>query len=196
MRPQDAPAVARHHQVGIPTGVLAELRPTVLARVYQALADGDDSFVFVGTDSADDVVGFVSGVTDVGRMYRRVIRRNLWTFATLGLQYAFSPRMIGRLLNTLIYPAKVVGQYPRAELLSIVIDPAAQGRGLGTALLRALLAEFRTRGVDRIKVMVRADFARANGYYRKHGFTLAGQIASHGYPANIYVIGTRTPCAY
>lgn len=195
MRPEDAPAVARHHQIGIPTGVLAELRPSVLARVYRALEEGNDGFVFVGADPAGNVAGFVSGVTDVGRMYRQVILRNFWTFAALGLRYALSPRMIRRLLNTLFYPAKVVGEYPRAELLSIVIDPAAQGSGLGTALLQALLTEFRRRGVDQIKVMVRADFARANGYYRKHGFTLAGQIVTHGYPANVYVIDTRTPCA-
>ncbi len=191
MRGDDALAVARLHQQGIPTGVLAELTLPALARIYRALNGGDDGFVFVGADAHDRVVGFVSGVTDVGRMYRRVIRRHLWSFAALGLRYLLSPRMIRRLLNTLLYPAKVAGEYPRAELLSIVIEPAGQGSGLGAALLQALCGEFRRRGIDRIKVMVRADFARANGYYRKHGFTLAGQIVSHGYPSNIYVIDTQ-----
>jgi ribosomal protein S18 acetylase RimI-like enzyme len=191
MKPDDALAVAHHHQQGIPTGVLAELSPPTLAKIYRSLAEGDDGFVFVGVDESGRVLGFVSGVTDVGRMYRRVIRRHFWSFAALGLKYALSPRMVRRLLNTLSYPAKVAGAYPRAELLSIVIEPAGQGSGLGTALLQALRGEFQRRGIERIKVMVRADFARANGYYRKHGFTLAGQIMSHGHPSNIYVTDTR-----
>ncbi len=191
MRPDDALAVAGLHRQGIPTGVLAELGLPALARLYGALLDSPDSFVFVGVDARDGVAAFVSGVTDVGRMYRRVIRQQFWSFAALGLRYALSPRMIRRLLNTLFYPTKVAGAYPPAELLSIVVDPIAQGSGVGTLLLEALLAEFRRRGIGRIKVMVRADFARANGYYRKHGFALAGQIVSHGFPSNIYVIDTQ-----
>jgi ribosomal protein S18 acetylase RimI-like enzyme len=191
MRPGDAEAVAELHRQGIPTGVLAELGLPALARLYRALVASPDSFVFVGVDGHDRVVAFVSGVTDVGRMYRRVIRRQFWSFAALGLRYALRPRMVRRLLNTLFYPAKVAGAYPRAELLSIVVAPGAQGSGVGTRLLDALLGEFRQRGVPQIKVMVRADFARANGYYRKHGFTRAGQITSHGFPANVYLRDTQ-----
>jgi ribosomal protein S18 acetylase RimI-like enzyme len=191
MRPDDAVSVAGLHRQGIPTGVLAELGLPALARLYRALLDNPDAFVFVGVDPQDRVMAFVSGVSDVGQMYRRVIRQQFWSFAALGLRYALNPRMIRRLLNTLAYPTKVTGAFPGAELLSIVVAPAGQGSGVGTLLLEALLAEFRRRGIERIKVMVRADFARANGYYRKHGFTLAGQIMSHGYPSNIYVIDTQ-----
>jgi ribosomal protein S18 acetylase RimI-like enzyme len=124
-------------------------------------------------------------------MYRRVLRRHALRFGAAALRHAFSVRMIRRVLNTLRYPAKVEDQYPSAELLSIVVAPEARGSGAATALLEALLAEFRARNVAAIKVMVRADFERANAYYRKHGFRLAGQITTHGHPANVYTLETK-----
>lgn len=190
MRPEEAADVARYHRLGIPTGVLAELGETVLTKLYRALTAADDGFVFVGVDERDRVIGFVAGVLHVGRMYRRVLRRHCVSFALAGARYVFSLRMLRRIWNTLRYPAKVSGNYPNAELLSIVVDESARGSGVATELLRSLLAEFRRRGVDRIRVMVRADFDRANTYYQKHGFQFAEQITTHGHPANIYVIGT------
>lgn len=190
MQSHDATAIAHLHRSGIPTGVLAEIGVEALADIYVTLVSGDDGFVYVGVDDRGRVVGFVSGVTDVSKLYRRVVRRHFLRFALLGLRNVFHPRMIRRLCSALLYPARVQTKYPPAELLSIVIDPAARGSGLGTQLLEALRADFRRRGISEIKVMVRADFERANAYYRKHGFALAGQTTSHGHPANIYTLAT------
>lgn len=191
MRREDAAAVAGYHQEGIPTGVLADLGPGVLTKLYRALAEDEGSFVFVGVDESDRVLGFVAGVEDVGAMYRRVLRRRALSFALSSLRALFSLRLARRVLNTLRYPAKVEGEFPEPELLSIVVDPITRGSGLAADLLAALLSEFHRRGIAIIKVMVRADFERANAYYRKHGFVLAGRIERHGNDANIYTIETR-----
>lgn len=192
MRPGDADEVARLHVEGIPTGLLAELGAKFLARVYRALAECEEGFVFVATCAGDRVVGFVAGVTSVRAMYKRVLQKHGLSFGLAALKYVFSARMIRRILNTLRYPAKVESQYPDAELLSIVVAPEARGSGAATALLEALLAEFHARSVGEIKVMVGPDLERANAYYRKHGFRLAGQITSHGHPANIYTLDTKS----
>lgn len=191
MMPKDADQVARLHAEGIPNGLLAELGAPFLAKLYRALADSDEAFVFVAAGEQDRIAGFVTGVTSVGQMYRRVLRKHAFSFGIAALRYVFSVRMIRRALNTLRYPAKVEDQYPSAELLSIVVAPEARGGGAATALLEALLAEFHARGVAEIKVMVGADLERANAYYRKHGFRLAGQITSHGQAANIYTLDTK-----
>lgn len=193
MRPEEAERVAAYHQEGIPTGVLAELGTKVLTKLYRTLAASEDDFVFVAVDEGDQVIGFVSGVTDVGRMYKRVLRRHLVAFALVGLKHVFNRRMLRRIWESLRYPLKVKESFPAAELLSIVVDAKARGSSVATNLLTALLAEFRARRVDKIKVMVRADFERANAYYQKHGFEPAGQVTSHGYPSNIYVIETAQP---
>ncbi|MBP7747399.1 MAG: GNAT family N-acetyltransferase [Phycisphaerae bacterium] len=159
----------------------------MLARVYAALNASEDAFIFVGVDARGCVAGFVSGVIDVRRMYRRILRRHWLAFGVASLRHLFSIRMLRRILHTLRYPARVEGKYPQAELLSIVVAAEARGSGLATALLDALRAEFRARGVARFKVMVGAHLERANAYYRKHGFVLAGEITSHGRPSNIYV---------
>lgn len=187
MQPAEAEAVATYHAECIPHGVLSELGTRVLARVYRALNASEDAFIFVGVDARGCVAGFVSGVIDVRRMYRRILRRHWLAFSVASLRHLFSIRMLRRILHTLRYPARVEGKYPQAELLSIVVAAEARGSGLATALLDALRAEFRARGVARFKVMVGAHLERANAYYRKHGFVLAGEITSHGRPSNIYV---------
>lgn len=190
MKPEDALAVAHYHREGIPTGALAELGDGVLSKIYKTLAEGEHGFVLVAVDPDDQVIGFVSGVVNLGAFYRLALSQHLIGFALVGLRHALSPRMIRRVINTLLYPSKVAEQYPAAELLSIVIDSAARGTSVGVDLLAELVKEFRRRGVRQFKVMVRADFERANAYYRKHGFKLAGDVDRHGHPSNIYVYET------
>jgi ribosomal protein S18 acetylase RimI-like enzyme len=194
MRLEEAAQVARYHCEEIPGGVLAELGTPVLRTLYRALAAGNHGFVFVAVDQDERLVGFISGVTDIGKMYRSVLLRHAIRFALLGVRYLLSPRMMRRIFATLLYPARTKGTLPNAELLSVVLAPEARGSGAGSTLLQRLLDEFRRRGVDQIRVMVGAHLKRANAYYRKHGFVPAGQVHRHGQPANVYITDTGGRC--
>jgi GNAT superfamily N-acetyltransferase len=55
---------------------------------------------------------------------------------------------------------------PSAQLQEIVVDQAARGRDLGTALVRAVEAECERRGVTQLTVASR----RAGGFYDRLGF--------------------------
>lgn len=68
--------------------------------------------------------------------------------------------------------ARVAG--PEAELLLLATRPAARGRGVGGALLRAVIAEAAHRGVIDLHLEVRAgnDAVRL---YRREGFEKVGQ---------------------
>lgn len=55
---------------------------------------------------------------------------------------------------------------PSAQLQEIVVDERARGRDLGTALVRAVEAECRARGVTQLTVASR----RAGGFYDRLGF--------------------------
>lgn len=60
------------------------------------------------------------------------------------------------------------------ELESIVVDPSAARRGLGTKLLSALITRVAAAGGGSIFLEVRAGNAAARGLYEKCGFRPAG----------------------
>jgi ribosomal-protein-alanine N-acetyltransferase len=58
----------------------------------------------------------------------------------------------------------------RAELVSIAVDPAARGKGAGSALLESTLRRLKRRSVVRLSLMVRLSNAPARAFYEKYGF--------------------------
>lgn len=61
-----------------------------------------------------------------------------------------------------------------AELLLLAADSTQRRAGIGSALLRAVLADASTRGVTRIHLEVRADNP-AVAFYTRHGFAKVGE---------------------
>jgi len=66
--------------------------------------------------------------------------------------------------------------YPPHEsyVQTIAVAPGAQGQGLGTRLLTALIDESQRRGCRRLDLEVRADNDVAVRLYERHGFTRVG----------------------
>jgi len=62
-----------------------------------------------------------------------------------------------------------------AEILNLGVVASTRRAGLGSALLRAALEEFRTRGVTRVFLEVRESNAPGIGFYAKHGFAEMGK---------------------
>ena len=61
-----------------------------------------------------------------------------------------------------------------AELLLLAIRPAMRRRGIGTALLRSIIADSRERGADMLHLEVRAN-NEAVRLYRNEGFEKIGE---------------------
>ena len=59
---------------------------------------------------------------------------------------------------------------PDADVQTVAVAPAAQGRGLGAELLAALLHEAASREARAVLLEVRADNPRAVALYRRFGF--------------------------
>jgi len=57
-----------------------------------------------------------------------------------------------------------------AELLTLCVDPAHQGRGLGRRLAETLFAQLRAEGVRRVHLEVRGSNAAARALYDALGF--------------------------
>ena len=59
---------------------------------------------------------------------------------------------------------------PLADVQTIAVVPACEGRGIGSALLAGLIGEARRRGAEDVLLEVRADNPRAQELYRRNGF--------------------------
>jgi ribosomal-protein-alanine N-acetyltransferase len=62
----------------------------------------------------------------------------------------------------------------QGDVLTLAVATDRWGRGIGSALLRALLAEAVRRGCTEVFLEVRADNSRAQELYRRHQFTEIG----------------------
>jgi ribosomal-protein-alanine N-acetyltransferase len=78
-----------------------------------------------------------------------------------------------------------------SEVLTIAVAPAHWGQGTGTALLEALFSEAASRDCSRVFLEVRADNPRAQGLYRRHGFTEVGVRRGYYQPSGTDAIVMR-----
>jgi ribosomal protein S18 acetylase RimI-like enzyme len=66
--------------------------------------------------------------------------------------------------------------WPHANLEKLAVAPDAQGRGVGRALLGALIADARAARIEVLTLDCRADNANAQHLYRELGFTEYGRL--------------------
>jgi ribosomal-protein-alanine N-acetyltransferase len=64
---------------------------------------------------------------------------------------------------------------PEAEILTLAVDPAAQGHGQGTALLEAAMAQAAQAGAEVMFLEVAADNTAARALYARAGFAQTGR---------------------
>lgn len=73
--------------------------------------------------------------------------------------------------------------YPRTlRIYSIAVATAFRGRGVGDALLRAVLEQARARGNLRVTAEVRANDARLLAWYLSKGFTAGERLSGYYAP--------------
>jgi len=63
------------------------------------------------------------------------------------------------------------GNLPRAEVISLAIEPEARQKGAASALLRSTIRRLRLRGIRRMDLMVKVTNRKARRFYEKFGFT-------------------------
>ena len=81
----------------------------------------------------------------------------------------------------------------QADVLTMAVATSHWGRGIGSALLSALLDEAARRGCTEVFLEVRADNPRAQQLYRRHGFTEAGLRRGYYQPSGVDAIVMRRP---
>jgi ribosomal protein S18 acetylase RimI-like enzyme len=81
-------------------------------------------------------------------------------------------RLLGTVMLEPWHPASEVARSAdEAELRALAVAPQAQGRGVGTALLRAVMARASARGVRRLVLSTQPAMISAQRLYLSEGFT-------------------------
>jgi ribosomal-protein-alanine N-acetyltransferase len=72
---------------------------------------------------------------------------------------------------------------PAAEVMTVAVDPAARGRGVGRALMNVLLAAARQAGLREVRLTVAEGLEPATSLYRSLGFEPVGRLRGYYQPS-------------
>ena len=188
----DARDVASLHITGISGGFISSLGIDFVTALYEAMAKSSHSFGYV-VKEGDEIIGFSSFTTDLGKLYKSVLRKNFFRFFFLLAGKIFSVRTIKKIFETLFYPSRIKKEMdlPSAEFLSMVIAEKGRGKGLATKFVKKGFRECAQRGHKEIKIMAAVQIVPINKLYSKLGFTIVSQIENHGVVSNVYVVDTN-----
>ena len=180
--------VARLHVRCLDQGFLATLGEGFLSLMYESM-DCADGVTLITEEREGQVVGFITGGTGMGPIYKRMLRSPV----RLGLALApalLRPAKVRRILEIMRYSgdATLPDGVPDAELLSLAVAPESRGTGVADTLYRKLVEDFQTRGVDAFRIIVGDALAPAHRFYRRMGATVAGEVQVHeGEHSKVYV---------
>lgn len=180
--------VAMLHVRCLDQGFLATLGEGFLALMYEAI-DRADGTLLITEERDGQVVGFITGGTGMGPIYKRMLRSPV----RLGLALApalVRPAKLRRILEIVRYsgdgglPAGV----PDSELLSLAVAPEWRGQAVADRLYAGLVDALRGQHVDAFRIIVGKALAPAHRFYQRMGAVPVGQVEVHdGEPSTVYV---------
>lgn len=184
-----AEEAARLHILGQPGTFLTALGPAVLTVLYRVLPSSPVGFGFAALDKTGHPLAFAAITTGTGRLFFEMGTRRLPDLLPpLLTRFLQQPALIGRSLQTVIYPFLAHEREPEsaAELLAIMTAPEYRGQGLGAALLTAAEERCRQRQIRLLDVTVDVANAGARRFYERQGFVFRREITLYGRPMAIY----------
>ena len=168
--------LANLHLKAFPSFFLTQLGFSFLKTLYQGYLDDQDSGIIVA-EKNEKVEGFVAYSNDYPKFYKNLIRHKIISFAWCSFLAAIRhPSFVRRLFGAFKKSDSVVKTEKYVELASICTDPAVEGQGIGTALIKYLISKIDFNEFAYINLETDADGNdRVNRFYQKNGFILARQ---------------------
>ena len=175
----DYRAIASLHCNHINQSFLATLGIPFLALLYEAIDEDSESVLIV--DRVDhSVVGFVTGTSGLGRIYKRILLKPFRLIYSLK-SCILSPSKIYKIIEVLLITKvnDISSDLPKRELLSIAVNPNYQGGGHAEHLFKALCSHFKEEGASSFSIVVGSNLDRAHAFYIKMGCTPVKEIEIH-----------------
>ncbi|MCL5292731.1 MAG: GNAT family N-acetyltransferase [Actinobacteria bacterium] len=153
--------------------------------IYQFLLDTYPEYFLVDEEDGR-ITGYVVAPPDVSILVKRAILRGYvlrWSWRWLIGKYGFGLRPVWILLGdkwALLRSKHKAVEESDARILSIAVDPAYQGRGIGGKLTKAALDLLRASGIEKVMLEVREGNEAAYRIYTKFGFREVGKFRDSG----------------
>lgn len=191
LTPAHAADAARLHILGQPGTFLTRLGAPVLAVLYRTLPCSAVGFGFTALSTEETVLGFVAVTTSTNRLFLEMLTRRLPQFVLpLLARFVRHPSLVLHSVGTLRYPLLVRenedSSADGAELLAIMVRPDVRSRGIGAALLNAVLDDCRRHHLAHLDVTVDAANEDARRFYTRHGFVLCKRFRLYGRAMCLY----------
>jgi len=174
---KDALQIASIHKKEISQGFLSSLHISFLKNLYSAIIESDAGFCLVAREG-DQVVGFISGVTDINNIYRYFLKTYFFSSIVLLSKKFFNITAVKKMIETLLYPVKEKN-LPSAELLTMAVSGQFQGQGIAGKMFLEFISEMKKRNITSFKVLVGEELLPAMHFYEKNGFVFLKNITLH-----------------
>jgi len=175
---EDALEIAKIHKAEINQGFLSTLSDSFLKNLYLALIDSKENFCIVAKEQ-NKVIGFISGVSDLGKFYSNFFRRYFFQSFFILFKKFFNYSFIIKSLETLFYPVKE-RNLPKAELLTMAVRSEFHGKGIASQMFEEFINEMKRRNIKTLKVLVGEELKPAISFYEKIGFKFLKNTKVHG----------------
>lgn len=191
----DIAQVVQVHIQAFPGFFLTLMGTRFLRLLYSGFLNHPTGISLVACPQAkpSEVIGFVVGTTQPQGFFSQLLRQHWLAFAMASLWPLLKkPGLVFvKLWSALFYRGESLPDQPNAALLSSLgVKPTAQGQQIGQQLVSAFLAHAQTAGATAVYLTTdQIDNAKANHFYTKLGFKLAGTCKRpHGRILNRYLI--------
>lgn len=175
--PSDLEAVAAVHAAAFSDSILTKLGKQAVCRYYQWLMEGPHEMYALGALLDGELAGFLFGgiapdaIPGFLRTNRGLLAQRLAMRPWLVADPLFRDR-IGRAVRAVtrrrrsasVTPAQAARKLP-FDVISVAVDPRAQGEGIGKRLMGLAESLARDNGFHVMTLMVHVDNRQAIGFY-------------------------------
>jgi ribosomal protein S18 acetylase RimI-like enzyme len=172
--------VSELHERAFQGFFLTELGRGFLRTYYQSAVEAPQSGLLCAREEGQ-VIGFVAFTESPRSLYAHLVSRH-WPalFWYVGSALFRQPSLMSRFLAA-IKQSRVQGAHGSKgegaciNVTSVAVDPERQGQGIGTSLIKALVAQSQGSAARSLRLETDADNNEAgNRFYTANGFTLSG----------------------
>ncbi len=184
------------HLVVLDMEFLSRFGPSFMRAYYRAWTTTPGSMSFVALDDTGALIGVLLGATDPATHVRAMVREHGVALArSIAVAALSRPKLakdlvatragryargVARLIMARLRPTvsdQVAGSPRVGEVTHVLVDPAAQGRGVGRLLIDAAIASAREAGDDELVLVTPPDLA-ARHFYEALGWQPDGAMTS------------------